>query len=171
MGSAEKYECPGYESVRGSKSPRCRHYRRNGQCAREGALYCLEWLKKNNLEEDRDLFGKPTLKKAKRGKKTTVAPEEPTDQNHPCVRNITEEQVQSFKELGAEVCISSPDTGDIWIVPAYSDSERREISAEHAATLAVILSAFPGAKVTAFERSAEAPPSPPSNPSPTEASP
>ncbi len=171
MGSTEHYECPGYDSVRGSKSPRCRHYRRNGQCAREGALYCLEWLKKNNLEEDQDLFGNSTLKKVKSGKKPAAAPEEPAEQNLPCVRNITDEQIRSFKELGVEVCISSPETGEIWIVPAYSDSERREISAEHAATLAVILSAFPGAKVTAFEKAAEAPPSPPSTPSPTEASP
>jgi hypothetical protein len=39
----------------------------------------------------------------------------------PLVRNMTDEEVASFKALGVEVCIESARAGDIWLVPEYQD--------------------------------------------------
>ena len=52
----------------------------------------------------------------------------------------------------AEVCLASDDVGEFWLVPEYTDKERQELSIDHAATLTAICAAFPGAKVTAFEK-------------------
>jgi len=170
MQTARKtYECPEYKPKSGSKSPRCCHYKSNGQCSRPRTLYCVEWLRLNNLEEERDLLGHTNLTSKKKRAKPRRQPSTPDQKDIPVVRNITDEEIASFRELGAEVCIASPDVGDIWIVPDYTGAGRQEISAPHAATLSAICGAFPGAKVTAFRK---ANPSPkPSTPSPTEASP
>jgi hypothetical protein len=78
----------------------------------------------------------------------------------PLVRDLTADEVASFKALGAEVCLASDAIGEVWIVPEYTNQDRGEISVEHAATLAAICSAFPGAKVVSFEREASPPPPP-----------
>ena len=68
------------------------------------------------------------------------------------VRNLTDEDIASFKALRAEVCMRSEDVGEIWLVPEYTGADRLEISVEHAATLTAICSAFPGARVVSFEK-------------------
>ena len=75
------------------------------------------------------------------------------------VRNLTDEDIASFKALGVEVCLATEGCGDVWLVPEYSGREdRKEISVRDAATLAAVCSAFPGARVTRFDKPApEAP--------------
>ena len=68
------------------------------------------------------------------------------------VRNVTDEEVASFKALGVEVCIESARAGDIWLVPEYQDETRQELRVDHAITLSVVCSAFPGAKIVAFQK-------------------
>ncbi|MCP4680070.1 MAG: hypothetical protein GY854_32175 [Deltaproteobacteria bacterium] len=169
MRGAKKYECPDYKPKSGSRSTRCRHYKSNGQCSRPGTLYCVEWLKLNNLEEERDLLGHTNLSSKRKRSKPRNQPSTPDQRDIPVVRNITDEEIRSFRELSAEVCIASPDVGDIWIVADYTDADRQEISAQHAATLSAICGAFPGSKVTAFHK--VAPSLKPPTPRPTEASP
>jgi hypothetical protein len=70
----------------------------------------------------------------------------------PLVRNLSAEEVASFKALGVEVCLASEAIGEVWIVPDYTSKDRNELSVEHAATFAAVCSAFPGAKVVSFER-------------------
>jgi len=122
-------------------------------------------------EPNRDLFGNPVLpdrprRGSNRGPATKVtAPTAPTaaptapptapppaPPKPPLVRNITDEEIASFKALGAEVCIRSAEAGEVWIVPVYSGADRMELSVEHSITLTTICSAFPGAKVVAIKR-------------------
>ena len=130
---------------------------------------CVEWLKANGHavppplaspaplpaappSVDRDLFGAPlpTPEPAS----TSRSGPDPTSKDVPIVRNLTDEEIASFKALRAEVCLRSEDVGEVWLVPEYTGAERKEISVEHASTLAAICAAFPGAKVVSFEPNA-----------------
>jgi hypothetical protein len=67
-------------------------------------------------------------------------------------RGLTAEDIESFKALGTEVRFEAEGLGEWWLVPAYSDKDRKEITPEHAATIARVLTVFPGARVVSFER-------------------
>lgn len=80
----------------------------------------------------------------------------------PVLRQISDRDLASFKALEAEVCLSTDDLGEVWLVPAYTGQARREVSLDHAALLAAVCSAFPGARVIRFDRTPRKPvPSPP----------
>jgi hypothetical protein len=68
------------------------------------------------------------------------------------LRGLTTEDIESFKALGVEVCMRSEAFGEIWLVPAYTGGDRKEITPEHAATICRVLEAFPGSQVVAFEK-------------------
>lgn len=68
------------------------------------------------------------------------------------LRGLTDEDIASFKSLGAEVCFASEAYGEVWLVPAYTGQARKELTPEHAATLVRVLSAFPGSRVMSFEK-------------------
>jgi hypothetical protein len=111
----------------------------------------------------RDLFGNPLPKEPV---KKTAKPSPPPGssataqqpiahedaETKPKLRGFTTEDVESFKQLNVEVCIETEALGSIWLVPRYSRSDRKEITPEHAATISRVLEAFPGAKVTRFEK-------------------
>ena len=59
------------------------------------------------------------------------------------------------KALGVEVLLHSETYGDVWLVPAYTGRERKEITPEHAATLARVMSVFPGSHIVSFEKTAK----------------
>lgn len=114
----------------------------------------------------RDLFGNPLPEVARPAPalrvSTTPAPTtlatrvvattEPTvdvDQ----LRGFTHDDIESFKALGVEVCLESDACGEVWLVPEYTGQDRRELTPEHAATLARVLSVFPGSRLVAFHKS------------------
>lgn len=68
------------------------------------------------------------------------------------VRTLTTEELDSFRALGVSVCVRSDELGEVWIVPEYTTAERSELRVDHAATLAALCAAFPGARAVAFER-------------------
>ncbi|MCC7536614.1 MAG: hypothetical protein IT379_10395 [Deltaproteobacteria bacterium] len=155
--------CPKYEPVPGSK--RCVHYLPNGACARPDELMCVEWLKANGHEAapppptpaplERNLLGElvrreppPARTKPRPAHVAASAPVTPT----PIVHTLRDEDIASFKALGAEVCLASDDLGEVWLVPAYTGQDRLELSVEHAALLAAVGAVFPGARVTRFVR-------------------
>ncbi len=175
------FSCPHYDPVPGSK--RCKSYLDGGACTRPDQLMCVEWLKANGqaapvtestpaspappadaptrphdaqVDVPRDLFGQPLPPRAAlrpaappaRSPSPAPEPLEPV-----LVRGLTDDDIASFKALGVEVCVASDAVGELWIVPEYSGSPRKEISVEHAATLVAICQAFPGAKVVRFDRS------------------
>ena len=160
------FTCPQYAPKPGTK--RCHHYVGNGACDRPDEQMCVEWMKVNASKPppketkpddvDRDLFGSPLPPRPKPIEKppppTTTPPvtEPPPSIEAPLIRNLTDEQITSFKELNAEICLTSDDVGELWLVPEYTDKKRQELSIDHAATLTAICAAFPGAKVTAFEK-------------------
>ena len=166
----EGFTCPHYLAVPDGK--RCVHYIDNGACAREDEFMCVEWLKINHPESPlaqearskeppTDLFGNPVpvpdRPKPQPVEEKTAGPEKeeaPTgkDEEPPIVRNITDEEIASFRALNATVCIRSEDVGDVWLVPEYTDKDRFELRIDHAATLTAICAAFPGAKVTEISR-------------------
>ena len=152
--------CPKYEPAAGSK--RCVHYLPNGACARPDELMCVEWLKANGHAAappptpaplERNLLGEPVRREPPppRAKPQPTAPSAPAPPT-PIVHTLRDEDIASFKALGAEVCLASDELGEVWLVPAYTGQDRLELSVEHAALLAAVGSVFPGAKVTAFVR-------------------
>ena len=116
-------------------------------------------------EPARDLFGNPLPEEPPAKKPTVaiaplpspkaspVAVEPAAESDAPLVRNLTDEDIASFKALGVEVCIASEELGEVWLVPEYTGRERKEITPEHAATIARVMEAFPGSKVVSFEKS------------------
>jgi len=184
------FTCLHYDAPPGEK--RCRHYLKNGSCARPDELMCIEFLKANGHavpasapganepaklinstplapKVATDLFGNPlpdppklALPPAKLAV-STAAPKTAAPADPPIVRNVSDEEIKSFKDLSVEVCIASEALGEIWIVPEYTGAERKEISVEHAATLTAICAAFPGAKVVQYEKAKPQPPTEPAS--------
>jgi hypothetical protein len=74
----------------------------------------------------------------------------------PVVRTLADADLTSFKAFGVEVRLDTDDLGEIWLVPAYTGADRQELSVDHAALLATICAALPGAHVTALVRKATA---------------
>ena len=108
------------------------------------------------LQVRHDLFGKPLPPKPPAPTPEPTRDAKPQSRavsrdDVPLVRNITDEEIASFRALGASVCICSENVGDVWLVPEYTDKDRLELRIDHAATLTAICAAFPGAKVTSFE--------------------
>ena len=161
--------CPKYEPVTGTK--RCRHYQANGACGLPDEFMCVEWLKANGhatppptrsvptTEPARDLFGRPIAEKpvpvaAPKPSLGAVAPTARTDV--PIVRTLADVDIASFKALGLEVRLAT-EVGEVWLVPAYTGMDRQELTVDHAALLATICSALPGAQVTALVRKTKSP--------------
>lgn len=176
------FTCPHYDPPPGEK--RCRHFVSNGACDRPDELMCVEWLKANGQtvpppsdppppvavpdDRPRDLFGhplpeppKPSPPPAKVSVLAAAPKAEPQPPEPPLVRNVTDEEIQSFKALGVEVCVATEAMGDIWIVPEYTGADRKEITVQHAATITAICAAFPGAKVVQYEKTKPKPPGEP----------
>ena len=65
---------------------------------------------------------------------------------------VRDQDIASFKALGVEVHLVDELVGDVWLVPTYTGQDRAELSIEHAALLAAVCSAFPGASVASFVR-------------------
>ena len=155
-----KITCPHYEPLSGSK--RCRSYAQGGTCARPDELMCVEWLKRNRPAAEKK--NEPGFRLEPPEPTKSESPPAPlpsrsaprmksnSQEDAPLVRNLTDEEVASFKALGAAVCLDTENVGELWIVPDYTEQDRREISVEHAATLSALCSAFPGARVKAFEK-------------------
>ena len=169
----DNYRCQHYSPVAGGK--RCTHYLEGGACARDDEFMCVEWLRLNHPDNPlvkktekpgrTDLFGNPIPEEPTpqvEPEQLATAPDIPSkpqkEREPPIVRNVTDEEIASFKALGASVCIRSEDVGDVWLVPEYTDKDRLELRVDHAATLAVICAAFPGAKVTEYIKEGEEPP-------------
>jgi hypothetical protein len=64
----------------------------------------------------------------------------------------SEIEVASFRALGVEVCITSEAIGEFWLVPNYTDANRKEITPEHLLTLCRLIAAFPGCRVSQFTK-------------------
>jgi hypothetical protein len=153
---------------------RCAHYIAGGACALPDEFMCVEWLKHNGPAPapasaepaeaapqplERDLFGNPVpvVVEPPRAKQPAQDPLPRPVPTVPVVdidqlRGFTSEDIASFKALGVEVQLESESCGEIWLVPEYTGQNRREITPEHAATLARVLSVFPGARVVAFHK-------------------
>lgn len=108
-----------------------------------------------------DLFGNPLPEVSPRSapKVSPSAPiaKQPAEVGAPSVdvdqlRGFTTEDIASFKALGVEVQLHSETYGDVWLVPAYTSRERTELTPEHAATIARVMSVFPGSHIVSFEK-------------------
>ena len=156
--------CPKYEPVTGTK--RCRHYQANGACGLPDEFMCVEWLKANGQAPPatapvsppaRDLFGQPVATKPSAPPKPErVSLPAPRREEVPLVRTLADADLASFKALGVEVRLATDDLGDVWLVPVYTGADRQELSVDHAALLATMCSALPGAHVTALVRKPKA---------------
>ena len=66
---------------------------------------------------------------------------------HIVSRELTPEDVESFKALGVEVHVKSK-PGEFTLVPEYTGKDRPEISAEDLRKLSMVMHAFPGSEIT-----------------------
>ena len=92
----------------------------------------------------------PSGGEPRRLRRDEAGPTEP-DERSP-LRGLTTEDIESFKALRVEVCLSSEAFGEVWLVPEYTGRDRKEITPEHAATICRVIEAFPGSRVIAFEK-------------------
>jgi hypothetical protein len=163
--------CPRYRPLAGSR--RCEHYVAVGGCELLDIMTCTEWNSTGAGPGAAATASAATALPSAQlplveGWAATSSPAPPprsaTDRDQrPPARQPAErpsdvaaaaeplvglrpEDLASFKALGVEVCIHSPTLGDVWLVPAYTSERRREITPEHAATLAAIVHAFPGSQ-------------------------
>jgi hypothetical protein len=158
---------------------RCIHFASNGACTLPDEFMCVEWLKANGhgkrvlpvVDEPaapkpvaRDLFGNALPEVAtptpKASTPIALAPKPDADAQ-PAVdvdqlRGFTDADIASFKALGVEVLLHSETYGELWLVPAYTGRDRKELTPEHAATLARVMSVFPGSHIVSFEKTAKA---------------
>ncbi len=110
----------------------------------------------------RDLFGRSLPPAASprnpaRPERDTPRPRGEAAPDVPVFRNLSDEDIASFKALGVEVCFATEACGEVWLVPEYTATAgRKELSVKDAATLAAICTAFPGARVTSFEKTDKA---------------
>ena len=162
--SPRRVECPHYSPIPDSR--RCRHYLDSGGCDRPDELMCREWLKKNGQAppavpaETTGQANSPPEADARPQKASPVQAASDSGSDRSCeepeppssLPGLTAEDIASFKALGVEVGLSTEDLGELWLVPCYSGKDRQELTPEHAATLLHVLSVFPGARVTAFEK-------------------
>jgi hypothetical protein len=164
-------DCPKYLPLPGSK--RCRHYLDGGACALASEFMCVEWLKRNGrvvphdhpaqtsspsvTESHASMAPPAALESDQRAPTVPAAPmplalePQPAAALTPRVA-IPQEALDSFNDLGVELCIRSEELGEVWLVPRYSGQARKEITPEHVATLRLLLEAFPGARIAAFEK-------------------
>jgi hypothetical protein len=164
-------DCPKYLPLPGSK--RCQHYLDGGACALATEFMCVEWLKRNGRAVPQEHPAHDATTAQPRflpglappaATRATPAPEvaapqapsvpaaEPPLVNAHARAPITPEEIASFKALGVELCLDLGEAGPLWLVPRYTGQARKEITPEHAATLRLLLDAFPGARISAFER-------------------
>jgi hypothetical protein len=164
-------DCPKYQPRASSK--RCEHYLDGGACALATEFMCVEWLKRNGraVPQDHPSHGATPAQPGflpglapPAATRATPAPEvaparvpfvptvEPSPVRSPARAPITHEEIASFKALGVELCLDLGEAGPVWLVPRYTGQARKEITPEHAATLRLLLDAFPGARLAAFEK-------------------
>ncbi|MFI5245928.1 MAG: hypothetical protein ACHQQR_11920 [Gemmatimonadales bacterium] len=74
-------------------------------------------------------------------------------QSPPAAARDINDDIASFKARSVEVHVVTDTLGDVVIVPAYTGADRQELSVEHAAMIAQVCAAFPGARVTAIRPS------------------
>jgi hypothetical protein len=158
------FTCQHYTPRPGNK--RCKDYQEGGTCARPDQFLCSEWEKRNLTPAvPTDLFGDPapeliqprreaTVTKPKSTKATeqSFVVNEPIPEREP-LRGLTTDDIDGFKALGVEVCLESDSFGEMWLVPAYTGADRKEITPEHTATIVRVMEAFPGSTVVSFEKS------------------
>jgi hypothetical protein len=164
-------DCPRYQPRASSK--RCAHYLDGGACALATEFMCVEWLKANRraVPQDHPAHGMtpaqpallpglaPPTPACATPKPVVAAPQapsapapEPPPVRPPARAPISPEELASFKALGVEVRLDLDEAGPLWLVPSYTGQARKEITPEHAATLRLLLDAFPGARIAAFEK-------------------
>lgn len=173
-----EFTCPHYAALPGSK--RCQSYQDGGTCARPDFFLCTEWEKRNRhrlptpkAATDKaaatDLFGNPLPEPEQKPAPARDQHPVPTAASvpraaatagtdagdRPPLRGLTTEDIESFKRLNVEVCLKSEAYGELWLVPAYTGQDRKEITPEHAATICRVVDAFPGSRVVSFEKNPE----------------
>jgi hypothetical protein len=73
--------------------------------------------------------------------------------------DLTPEMIQSWKDLKVEICMFIRPSDPFWLVPAYTDKDRVEITIEDfiklAPTLSKVLEAFPDSKISTIVKPKE----------------
>lgn len=65
---------------------------------------------------------------------------------------LTDQALAELEAAGVEVCVASTDLEDVWLVPAFTDQDRPELTYRMARTLLVTMTILPGATLRAIRR-------------------
>lgn len=162
-------ECEDYIPIR--KHYRCQHYLDSGACGRDDYIMCVEWLKKNPDQKmpERKPAAKPerSLKvlpenatappAARPGERTgavydltSLGTRDPGNEKRLLLERpelLTEQAVDQLSSTGIEVEVSLGDGKTLMLVPELTKTGRLEMTYQHARTVVMVLSVFPGATI------------------------
>jgi hypothetical protein len=155
-------DCPDYEAQPSAR--RCRHYVGYGRCSTPQHAECIDWRRANPTlplpamptfpaaaQLSFGIDGRPEMPAVRSERRRLPIASAINRELSPAADlppGLRPEAVASLAARGVEVCLPSPTLGDIWLVPAYTEADRREMTFKHAAALATIVHAFPGAQPT-----------------------
>jgi hypothetical protein len=138
-----------------ARGRRCVDYESNGACRRPDRFMCSEWLRANGLVAAAPVAA-PVAQARPEPQRPQVALPAPGKRAAAVdlarLRGFTTDDIDSFRRLNVEVCLSADGLGDVWLVPAYTGGDRQELTPENAATLLGVLALFPGARVVRFNK-------------------
>lgn len=164
--------CPEYRQLPGGDK-KCQHYAGNGSCGLEGAILCVEWVRKTpelhepgTLETMLSLIRTSGSAAPAPARRPAPQPADAAAPPAPSPRELasrpglpvaggdwvpTREQVEALAARGYELELET-EAGSVVLVPRYTDRDRVELSYEDARTLASIASVFPGTKLRRVSR-------------------
>ncbi len=65
---------------------------------------------------------------------------------------LSVEDIESFKALGVEVCLTTDDGNEVWLVPERTSEQRAELAPEDLQAIARVVDVFPDAHVAAVRK-------------------
>jgi hypothetical protein len=157
--------CDRYESSGDSR--RCKHFLAGGACKLPSEFMCIEWQKANPGAPPRPapVAEPPSLVASVFGDALSDPLDDllglPEDLGAPTAASDAERVPSASSEASAGMALSAPRHvavqivadalgGEVWLVPAYTNANRRELTFADAQAIASIFAAVPGARIGAI---------------------
>ena len=158
--------CPRYKNKPNKKA--CVHYRKGGTCHLIEAFLCVEFMRAKNYDDDKirnaclDIAQVPATTGARAEAEArnetrkadgsfngadALAEANTSGKIHAIIK-ATEQDIAELEAINFKATIESPGFDDIHIVNKYRPDGTRQLTIRHAAVIAAVTFAFPGARVS-----------------------